>query len=157
MKFERCVYERGYAGRETTPRMLAAAKRHLQRKADEVALFPELAPTETPEQYLRAFREMEAQHGREWRDHRAQGWRKARRLLEMMPKIQRRGILRYFEECSFLPKSPEYLLACITQATRQHKSFWRELRTLRIYKLVGAGKLPRSLILRPTSEVSSHG
>jgi hypothetical protein len=57
--------------RPVTGRRLSAARRALQRQAEEVALFPELQPTETPEQRI-ARLDVEADaHFQRLRDHTA--------------------------------------------------------------------------------------
>ena len=145
MIFERCVYEKGYRGREITPRRIACAKRTLAREAEKVSLFPELAPQETPEQRLGSFSEQEAENGKWWRQRRAQDWRRARRALDAMPVVQRRGLIKYFT-VGGMPKTPTNLLVLIDQAHRFNRSFWRDLRILRVLQLVGAGRLPRSMV-----------
>jgi len=67
--------------REVTPRRLAAARRALARQADAVALFPDLQPTETPQQRCDRFDLDGVAMVLRWRDAEAARWRRARRTL----------------------------------------------------------------------------
>jgi hypothetical protein len=148
MQFLPCVFEKN-ASRPVTPRRLGAARRALAREADKVALFPELAPTMTPEARVEAFNAGFAQSSKEWRQHRAETWRRARRDLAALAPLTRLGLLRYWNQWSG-PKSPEYFVTMVRQAG-QGTSFWAKLTELRRLQLVGAGRLPRSLVFKPIS------
>jgi hypothetical protein len=99
--------------RPITGRRLAAAKRALQRQADEVALFPELQPTETAESRCRRFDEAMAETVRDWRATRAAKWRRARKLYRSLDDSLRAEVDARFFDNRFMPKDPVYLLDII--------------------------------------------
>jgi hypothetical protein len=116
MKFDRFIRAER---RPITGRRLAAARRALQRKSDEVALFPELQPTQTPEERCRQFDDNTIAFVQSLRDHRASNWRRARHQLRtMLPFL--RGIVeaRFFRN-RFMPKDPVYLLEIIRAVTKE--------------------------------------
>lgn len=54
--------------RDITPRRLAIARRALQKQADAVALFPELQPTQTPQERCEQFDRETVDMVQRWRD-----------------------------------------------------------------------------------------
>ena len=99
--------------REVTPRRLAAARRALQRQADAVALFPELQPTQTPQERCeQADRDTVAMVQR-WRDDEAARWRKARRQYRALPEQTRAQVDARFWGNRFMPKNAVYLIETI--------------------------------------------
>lgn len=116
MKFDR--YLRAER-RPITGRRLAAARRALQRQADSVALFPELQPTETPEERCRRFDDTSLATVQRWRDTRAADWRRARRTLRALPtEIQARVHQRWTRN-RFMPGDPVYLLETIRAVLKE--------------------------------------
>lgn len=116
MKFDRYIRAER---RPITGRRLAAAKRALHRQAEAVALFPELQPTQTPEERCRQFDDSTVAFIQSLRDHRAVNWRRARHQLRtMLPFL--RGIVeaRFFGN-RFMPKDPVYLLEVIRAVTKE--------------------------------------
>jgi len=103
--------------RPVTGRRLAAARRALQRQADAVALFPELAPTETPAERVDRFDAECVAAVQRWRDHAARTWRRARRQLRALPPEQRAAVLAQWQN-KFLPKQAHYLADIIFTVTR---------------------------------------
>jgi hypothetical protein len=86
MKF---VRQFSHARRPVTGRRLAAARRTLQRQAEEVALFPDLQPKETPAERV-ARLDLSAQaHFQSLRDYTAQTWRRSRAEFRSLTSAQR--------------------------------------------------------------------
>ena len=105
--------------REVSPRRLAAARRALQRQADAVALFPELQPTQTPQERCeQADRETVAMVQR-WRNAEAQNWKRARRLFRALPTTTRAEVAARFWDNRFMPKTAVYLLETIRGITKE--------------------------------------
>ena len=99
--------------REVTPRRLAAARRALARQADAVALFPDLQPTETPQQRCDRFDLDGVAMVQRWRDAEASRWRRARRTLRNLSTEQRAQVHTRFTLNRFMPKTAVYLLETI--------------------------------------------
>ena len=110
MKFERFIRA---DRRPVTGRRLAAAKRALQRQADAVALFPELQPTETPQQRCDRFDRESVATVQRWRDAEAERWRRARRELRAMTPAAQAQVDRRWVQNRFMPKTAVYLLETI--------------------------------------------
>jgi len=103
--------------RAVTPRRLAAARRALQRQADAVALFPELQPTQTPQQRCeQADRETVAMVQR-WRDREAKNWKRARRMFRALTPTTRAQVEMRFWGNRFMPKTAVYLIETIRAVT----------------------------------------
>jgi len=97
--------------RPVTERRLAAARRTLQRQADAVALFPELQPTETPEQRIARMDAAAAAHLQKLRDHTAQTWRRARRTFRTLTTEQRQQVLAEWHAPHWHPPHDAHYLA----------------------------------------------
>ena len=110
MKFERFIRAER---RPVTGRRLAAAKRALRRQADAVALFPELQPTETPQQRCDRFDLEGVATVQRWRDAEAERWRRARRDLRAMTATAQAQVDRRWAQNRFMPKTAVYLLEII--------------------------------------------
>jgi hypothetical protein len=98
------------SARPLTPRRLRAAERALQReRGDRPLLARQIAEEQpTPEERIRA---IDAQQEAWWqtiRDHAAQTWRKARRLLFSLPEEERQSLLAQWQSGP-LPGRSEYL------------------------------------------------
>ena len=94
--------------RPVTGRRLAAARRALQRQTDAVSLFPELAPTESPEERIDRIDTDTVEMVQRWRDYAARTWRKARRKLRELTPEQRTAVLKRWSN-PHLPKQAHYL------------------------------------------------
>lgn len=129
--------------REWTGRRVAAAARAVRRERESVALFPELSRYATVEERIAEVDADGAAMVDRWRAHAAKSWRKARRLIAAMPELQRRGMLRYWQE-SHCPADPSYLLDAIHGLTTRGVSPWSRLRFMRQLWLTGQGRLPRA-------------
>jgi hypothetical protein len=105
--------------REITPRRLAAARRALQRQADAVALFPELQPTQTPQERCEQFDAETVAMVQRWRDHEAASWRRARRMFRALPSQQRAQVETRFWGNRFMPKTAVYLLENIYAVNKE--------------------------------------
>ena len=105
MKFERHIKA---TRRPVTGRRLAAARRSLQRQTDAVCLFPDLAPTETPDQRIDRIDQETVAMVQRWRNHTAQTWRRARRQLRTLTADQRAAVLKRWN-IRGLPKQAHYL------------------------------------------------
>ena len=117
MRFER---QHRRALRPITGRRLSAARRALQREADEVALFPELQPTETPEQRIARLDADAAAHFQKMRDHTAATWRRARRALRTLTPAQLAEVMDRWHSPNWAPPAhASYLADLIHTATRQ--------------------------------------
>ena len=103
--------------RPVTGRRLAAARRALQRQTEKVALFPELAPKETPAERVHRFDSDSVAMVQRMRDHQAQTWRKARRQLRALTPEQRAEVLAQWNN-KFLPKTAVYLADIVFTVTR---------------------------------------
>ena len=114
MKFDRSIKA---TRRPVTGRRLAAARRALQRQADKVALFPELAPTETPAERVDRFDADSVAMVLRWRQHTAQTWRRARRQLRALTPEQRAEVMAQWNN-KWLPKQAHYLADIIFTVTR---------------------------------------
>jgi hypothetical protein len=110
MKFERFIRAER---RPVTGRRLAAAKRALQRQADKVALYPELQPTETPQERCDRFDLASLAASQRWRDAEAERWRRARRELRAMSAAKQTQVDRRWGQNRFMPKTAVYLLETI--------------------------------------------
>ena len=116
MRFER--YPRRVL-RPITGRRLSAARRALQRQADAVALFPELQPTETPQQRIARLDAEAAAHLQKIRDHTAATWRRARRTLRTLTPAQFAQVMaRWHSPNWHPPHEAHYLADLIWTATR---------------------------------------
>ena len=105
--------------RPITGRRLSAARRALKREADEVALFPELQPTETPEQRIARLDAAAEAHFQTLRDHTAATWRRARRTYRTLTPAQREQVLaRWNAPTWHPPHEAHYLADLIFTATR---------------------------------------
>ena len=116
MKFDR--YLRAER-RPITGRRLAAAKRALQRQSDAVALFPELQPTETPEERCRKFDDAGLATVKRWRDTRAANWRRARQTLRALPAHVQAQVHQRWTQNRFMPGDPVYLLESIRAVLKE--------------------------------------
>jgi hypothetical protein len=94
--------------RPVTGRRLSAARRALKRQTDAVALFPELAPTETPAERVDRIDADSVEMVQRWRDHAAKTWRRARRQLRALTPAQRAAVLKRWNN-PHLPKQACYL------------------------------------------------
>jgi hypothetical protein len=94
--------------RPVTGRRLAAAGRAIQRQTDAVCLFPELAPTETPEQRVDRVDAETLEMVQRWRNQTAQTWRRARRKLRSLTPEQRAAVMKRWN-IRGLPKQAHYL------------------------------------------------
>ena len=103
-----------------TGRRLSAARRALQREADEVALFPELQPTETPEQRIARLDAANQAHFQRMRDQAAATWRRARRALRSLTPAQLADVMDRWHSPNWPPPhQAHYLADLIHTATRQ--------------------------------------
>jgi hypothetical protein len=109
--------------RPITGRRLSAARRAIQRQADEVALFPELQPTETPEQRIARMDAAAEAHWQTIRDQTAATWRRARREFRSLTPAQRDQVLaRWHAPNWHPPHDAHYLADLIHTATRPQPS-----------------------------------
>lgn len=107
--------------RPVTGRRLAAARRALQRQADEVALFPELQPTETPEQRIARLDAETQVHFQHLRDHTAATWRRARRAFRALTPDQRSQVLaRWLHPTWHPPREAHYFADLIHTVKHPH-------------------------------------
>ncbi len=97
--------------RPLTGRRLSAARRALQREADKVALFPELQPTETPEQRIARLDANAEAHFQRMRDHTAATWRRARRAFRTLTPEQRDQVLARWNAPTWHPPHEAHYLA----------------------------------------------
>ena len=118
MRFER--YPRQVL-RPITGRRLSAARRALQRQADEVALFPELQPTETPEQRIARLDADAEAHFQRLRDHTAATWRRARRAFRSLTAAQREQVLARWNAPTWHPPHEAHYLADLIHSTINHQ------------------------------------
>ena len=102
-------------------------------------MFPEMMEFKTAEERLSAVLHHRVSWWQGMRDKQAASWRRARRSLRDLPELTRRGLIIYWQTCSF-PGSPEYLLSMIHDA-KKGVSFWHTLADRRRMQLIGAGKL----------------
>ena len=116
MKFDRHIRA---DRRPVTGRRLAAAKHALQRQADAVALFPELAPRETPEERIRRFDDASIATVKRWRDAEAERWRRARRELRVMTAAEQTQVDQRWAQNRFMPKTAVYLLETIRAVKKE--------------------------------------
>ncbi len=144
MKFNRCPWPKDHTV-EMTPRRVAAARRRLAKAREAVALLPDLV-AEVPklDDDLAALKTGLAESANDWRDHWANNWRAGRKALSALPSIVRMGVLRYWSEWSG-PRSPEYFRTLVAEAAKG-KSYWSQLRRLRIYRLIGEKRYPEHRI-----------
>jgi hypothetical protein len=117
MRFDRYPLRTGNR-RGPTPRRLAAARRALKRQADDVALFPELAPTETPEERVARFDADTDKAVASWRDLEAKHWRRARAQFRALTTEQQARVSQAFWGNRFMPKNGTYLLETIRAETK---------------------------------------
>jgi hypothetical protein len=105
--------------RPITGRRLSAARRALQREKASVALFPELQPTETPEERI-ARLDAEAQaHVQRMRDRTAATWRRARRSFRTLTPAQRDYVLAQWNATHWHPPhEAHYFADLIRTATK---------------------------------------
>lgn len=96
--------------RPITPRRLSAAKRALQRERDKFPLLTDWVAQQqpTPEGRLDHFQSVEARRIESTRQNRADNWKRARRLLRLLPSEIRQAILDKWNNHS-MPADPAYL------------------------------------------------
>src|SRR5262245_58386319 len=97
--------------RPVTGRRLSAAGRALRRKRDAVALFPELQPTETPEQRIARMDAAVEAHLQTVRDGTAATWRRARRAFRTLTPAQRDYVLAHWTAATWHPPHEAHYLA----------------------------------------------
>lgn len=123
---------------EVTPRKLAAARRAIERDRERCGLFPEMMQFTAVDDRVDAI----TRHRQLWvadqRQHQADGWRKARRLLRDLPPITQAGVRRYWAKGVF-PGAPVYLLGLIHDAKVKGVCYWRRMAYVHRIKLIGAG------------------
>jgi hypothetical protein len=119
-----------------TPRRLSAARRALQRLKDQVALFPELQPQESPEERIARADAGSLRSQAEWRQRAAEGWKRARQLLRKMPEDQRAKILAWWNESS-IPAEPVHLISLIADVTKRGRDLDKDRRELDRARLLG--------------------
>src|SRR5262245_16956658 len=106
--------------RPVTGRRLFAAGRALRRERDAVALFPELQPTETPEQRIARMDAAAAAHLQTVRDRTAATWRRARRAFRALTQAQRAHVLAHWNAATWHPPhEAHYLADLIHEATNR--------------------------------------
>jgi len=108
--------------REWTARRIAAAKRAVQREADDMALFPELRRFHTEQERMSQQDGNYLRLAAALRKGKARCWRDCRRILrELPPEIRERVRAKW--ETRFMPGSPENLHAVILmEAGEPHAS-----------------------------------
>jgi hypothetical protein len=144
MRFDRCPWRKNPTT-PATPRRVAAVKRRLARNRDAVALLPDLAATvPSCEQELDTLQQQAELRVKRWRAWWAEGWRRARRELALLPALSRSGVLAYWAIATG-PKTPEYLQTFIREAACGC-SFWTKLRELRQLELIGLRQFPSDRI-----------
>jgi hypothetical protein len=107
MKFDRYVKN---DARPVSGQRRAAAKRTLDRLRDEVSLFPDLQPTETPDERIKRLDAEFAVRLQAWRDVRAANWRRARRAVKALVEPQRAQFEERYTANRFMPGDPVYVL-----------------------------------------------
>jgi hypothetical protein len=108
--------------RPITRRRLAAARRALQRQADEVPLFPELQPNETPEERIARMDALAAAHLQSMRDHTAATWRRARRELRSLTPDQLAYVMARWNHPTWHPPHEAHYLADLVWTATRHTS-----------------------------------
>ena len=107
--------------RPVTGRRLSAARRALKRQADAVALFPELQPTETPEQRIARLDAAAEVHRQQMRDHSAATWRRARHAFRGLTPEQRARVLARWEHPTWHPPHEAHYLADLIYTITTHQ------------------------------------
>lgn len=155
IRFSRYVVRASPA--ERTGRRLAAAARAVKREADAMPLFPQLRRYSTVEERMSQTDARWASLAAQRRDSQASAWRRARAALRALPPLQRAGILRYWRESS-VPAEGHYLLDILHGIkVRGEPSGWARLRERRQLRLIGSGKLPRTVLFRRANAALSGG
>jgi len=116
MKFDRYLRT---DRRPITGRRLAAASRALRKQAEQVALFPELQPTETPEERCNRFDAEAVATLKRWRATRAADWRRARHKLRNLPPEIQAKVHQRWTQNRFMPGDPVYLLESIRAVLKE--------------------------------------
>jgi hypothetical protein len=88
----------------------------LQREKASVALFPELQPTETPEQRIARLDADAQAHLQHMRDRTAATWRRARRAFRSLTAAQRESILAEWNSPHWHPPHEAHYLADLIRA-----------------------------------------
>lgn len=107
MNFERFIKA---DQRPITARRIAAAQRALDRKKEEVSLFPELQPKETPEERCARFDQESVATIRRWRSDEAARWKRARKAYYNLSSDDRAAVNARWRDNRFMPKTAVYLL-----------------------------------------------
>jgi hypothetical protein len=108
MKFRR-QHPRSF--RPVTGRRLSAARRALQREKESVGLFPELQPTETPEQRIARLDAYAQEHMQRMRDRTAAMWRRVRSAFRTLTPAQRQYVLAQWNASNWHPPHEAHYLA----------------------------------------------
>jgi DNA-directed RNA polymerase subunit F len=141
VKFQRFIR---HQPKKKTPAVVRAATRAVAKELAQVALFPELAKYRTVDERLAASEDDVAAYFKKLRSFQATKWREARLELAKLPEISRKGVLRYWQSDSWMPRDSVTLLGLLREV-KKGKSAWRILRINRQLKLIGEARLPRSV------------
>lgn len=125
---------------------MAAARRAVQSEHDRFALFPELVTHKTVEERLSAVEIHRRESLAEFRQHKAECWRRVRSEMARLPAVSREGVFRYWQRCR-CPGDPVYLAGMVRQC-RAGVSFWGKLAELRRFELIRLGRLPNPFLER---------
>lgn len=145
MRFEPCVWPKGYR-RKVTPQRLAAARRAVAQERDRNALTPELIREHfrDPLERIAFFADRDEDMAASMRLNAARSWRDARENLAALPPVLRESVRRFWA-AGIYPASPAYLSTLIHQV-RGGRSLWRFLRWRRAAELIREGLLDRSFL-----------
>jgi len=151
MRFRRYVVHADHTERTVTSRRYSAAERSVKNDKENNALTPSLVKFATAEDRIQAMAERSNRIAQSWRDHRAKKWREVRKEIKQFSALTRQGIVKQWNH-SKCPGDPSYLLTYMRQVNRGERSPWADLRRLRQLQLVGAGRLPRSVVFKQSNQ-----
>lgn len=143
MRYEPCVWPKGFR-RDVTTRRVAAASRSIARDIERNALTPELVRFTDPFERLAHFDADTAEKADHFRAFQAKAWRLARADLAALPPVSREAVRRFWDAAVY-PASPSYLSTLCLQV-RRGRSLWRFLRYRRAMELIRNQRLDRRFL-----------
>ena len=144
MKFKRHIK---WTEREISPQKIAASKKAILRDRDRCGLFPEMMVFKSVDERLSYFKEQNKLILKKRRDSRARLWREARRKLNALTPIQKRGVIYVWNFLEHMPHDPAYLLTMIN-SVEAGEIIWARAKRYKQLQLVGAGRLDRYVVFK---------
>lgn len=107
MRFKRCIYH--YKQPDLSEKRLKLVARYIEQSRQKMGLFADFTEMPTTEQRIREQTDSYNKWVKEYRQHQAAEWRRARKIVYSLPPEQRNEVLEAWNN-SKRPAEPAYLL-----------------------------------------------